>query len=188
MQKKEPENMTPEELGKVFPVMLVEPNPEWPGLYKKEEADIIKILGPGNIIRIEHIGSTAVPNLLSKPTIDILIEIPEDSDNEKIINGLKSIGYHYIYRPENPPPHMMFAKGYTKDGFRGQAYHVHVRYSGDWDEIYFRDYLIKNPLVAANYAALKQELEEKYKNDREAYTDGKTDFVKRITALARKEK
>jgi len=77
---------------------------------------------------------------------------------------------------------MMFAKGYTKGGFKVQAYHVHVRYSGDWDEIYFRDYLIKNAAAANEYAALKQQLAEKYKNDREGYTGGKDGFVKRITA------
>jgi len=37
---------------------------------------------------------------------------------------------------------MMFMKGYTSEGFQGQEYHVHVRYSGDWDELYFRDYLV----------------------------------------------
>ncbi len=186
--QKEPEDMTPEELGQLFPIILAQPDPEWPELYEAEKTEIKKVLGAGNIIRIEHIGSTAIPGLLSKPTIDILIEVPENADNKKIINRLKSIDYQYIHRPENPPPHMMYAKGYTKDGFRGQAYHVHVRYSGDWDEIYFRDYLKKNPDVAEEYANLKQELAKKHKNDREAYTDGKTEFMNRINGLARKEK
>ena len=187
MMKKKPENMTPEELGQQFPIMLIRPNPEWIRLFKAEKGKIENILGTGNIIRIEHIGSTAIPGLLSKPTIDMIIEIPEKTNNENIIKGLKSIDYHYIQRLDNPPPHMMFAKGYTKSGFKGQAYHIHIRYSGDWDEIYFRDYLKKNPGAASEYGVLKQKLAEKYKNDREAYTDAKTDFVKRITAIARKD-
>jgi GrpB-like predicted nucleotidyltransferase (UPF0157 family) len=53
-------------------------------------------------------------------------------------------------------------KGYTKDGFKGQAYHIHVRYSGDWDELYFRDFLIQNPLVAKEYENIK--INSKHKN------------------------
>ena len=49
---------------------------------------------------------------------------------------------------ENSAPHIMFAKGYTPEGFAGQAFHVHVRYKGDWDEIYFRDYLLRHYDVA----------------------------------------
>lgn len=80
---------------------------------------------------------------------------------------------------------MMFMKGYTLKGFSGQAYHVHVRYPGDWDEIYFRDYLISHPEVAHEYETLKRELSEKYANDREAYTAGKSGFARDITELAR---
>jgi GrpB-like predicted nucleotidyltransferase (UPF0157 family) len=68
----------------------------------------------------------------------------------------------------------------------GQAYHVHVRYSGDWDELYFRDYLIQNPQVKKKYEDLKIVLANEYKNDREGYTEKKTDFVKRINEIARK--
>jgi len=38
---------------------------------------------------------------------------------------------------------MMFMKGYTNEGFKGQVYHVHVRYSGDWDELYFKDFQLR---------------------------------------------
>lgn len=183
--KKEPDQMTPEELGQLFPIILSEPDPEWNKLFKTEKKKIERTLGLKNIIRIEHIGSTAVANLISKPTIDIIVEIPEETDNQKVIDRIKSLGYHFIPRPENPAPHMMFVKGYAKDGFKGQAYHIHVRYSGDWDEIYFRDYLMQNPEVASAYAELKKDLAIKYRNDREGYTDAKTDFIKRITEIAK---
>jgi GrpB-like predicted nucleotidyltransferase (UPF0157 family) len=83
---------------------------------------------------------------------------------------------------------MMFAKGYTLHGFKGQAYHVHVWYGGDWDELCFRDYLKAHPDIAREYGVLKVRLSETYRNDREGYTDKKTVFIKRITAKARKEK
>jgi len=63
---------------------------------------------------------------------------------------------------------------------------VHVRYSGDWDELYFRDYLRANPAAASEYGELKVQLAEENRNDREGYTNKKSDFIKRITQIARK--
>lgn len=177
-----------EELGELFPIIISEPDCNWITLFQKEEKKIRKALGKQNIIRIEHIGSTAVPNLKAKPTIDILLEVPVSIDKEFVVEKLKKLDYHYIPKPENPAPHMMFAKGYTPTGFKGQAYHIHVRYSGDWDELYFRDHLKLHPEVAGEYGELKIRLSMEYKNNREEYTDKKSDFVKRITKIARKEK
>jgi GrpB-like predicted nucleotidyltransferase (UPF0157 family) len=61
---------------------------------------------------------------------------------------------------------------------------VHIRYRGDWDEIRFRDYLIQHRDVANAYEALKLQLAEKYKNDREAYTEGKSEFIGKVMKLA----
>jgi len=180
------DDLTEAEFGKLFPVILSEPDPEWPRLFHHEESRIRNALGATNIVRIEHIGSTAVPNLKAKPTIDILLEVPGDSDDDLIIDSLTKLDYHFIAKPENPAPHMMFVKGYTRKGFQGQAYHVHVRYSGDWDELYFRDYLRANPAAAREYGELKVQLAEENRNDREGYTNKKTDFIKRVTQIARK--
>ncbi|MCJ7447231.1 MAG: GrpB family protein [Bacteroidales bacterium] len=177
-----------EELGTLFPVIISDPNPDWGKIYKSEKSKIEKTLGKHNILKIEHIGSTAVPGLKAKPTIDILLEILDGTSKNLIITKLKQLDYDYIPRPDNPPPHMMFARGYTIHGFSGQAFHVHIRYSGDWDEIYFRDYLRSRPGIAKEYEGLKILLSAKYKNDREAYTNNKTEFIKRISGLARKEK
>jgi GrpB-like predicted nucleotidyltransferase (UPF0157 family) len=180
------ENMTNEELGELFPIILAEPDPGWIVLFKKEKARITKALGKRNTIRIEHIGSTAVYGLIAKPTIDIILEVPESLDKGKIIERLTKLDYHYIPKPENPAPHMMFAKGYTQKGYKGQAYHIHVRYREDWDELYFRDYLIAHPLIAKEYGELKTHLSKQHTKDREGYTHQKTDFIKRITEAAKK--
>ena len=179
--------MTNEELGMLFPIIIADPDPDWAILYKVESGKILKVLGREFVFGIEHIGSTAIPGIKAKPTIDILMQIPDSANLEKIQEGLKSIDYQPIPRPENPAPHMMFVKGYTINGFKGQAFHVHVRYRGDWDEPWFRDYLINNPSVAMEYENLKISLSEKFKNDRDGYTEMKTDFVKRINILARNE-
>ena len=177
--------MTDEERAQLFPVILGEYNPKWEKNYLKEMGVLERAMGSDNILRISHIGSTAVPGLIAKPTVDILVEIKDDTDTAILISNMQLEGYRYLEQPENPPPHMMFIKGYTPKGFKGQVFHVHVRYSGDWDELYFRDYLLAHPETAEEYGRLKIELKQKYEYDRDAYTDAKTDFIKRITRLAR---
>lgn len=82
---------------------------------------------------------------------------------------------------------MMFMKGYTLNGFEEKVFHLHVRYLGDWNELYFRDYLIQHPEVAKQYGKLKLELKDKFQHDRDAYTEAKADFIKKHTNLAREE-
>jgi len=173
--------MTEEELGKLFPITLSDPDPEWGRHYQIEKEKIRNALGPGCIISIEHIGSTAIPGIKAKSSIDILVQITETTPDQHIIEQLQQTAYNFIPRPENPAPHMMFVKGYTTAGLKGQAFHIHVRYKGDWDEIYFRDYLIAHPEVAREYEDLKIRLSMEFKNDREGYTEAKTDFVKMVS-------
>jgi GrpB-like predicted nucleotidyltransferase (UPF0157 family) len=55
-----------------------------------------------------------------------------------------------------------------------------------WNRIYFRDYLISNPEVADEYAALKKRLAKRYEFDRDAYTYAKTYFIKKVNTEAKK--
>lgn len=82
---------------------------------------------------------------------------------------------------------MMFMKGYTPQGFRGQAYHLHVRYAGDWDEPIFCHYLQSHPVLAHEYGELKLKLKQVYEHDRDAYTKGKTEFIRQVIRLAREK-
>ncbi len=186
--KKQLNEMTNSELGELFPIIISDPNPDWVRIFENEKEKIIECIGKQNILSIEHIGSTAIPNLKAKPTIDILLEVPLSFNKEDLIEKVTALGYHYSAQPENPPPHMMFMKGYSLSGFVGQAFHIHVRFKGDWDEIYFRDYLRKHSEVAKEYEELKDRLSVLYRNDREKYTDKKTGFIKRVTETARKSK
>jgi len=181
------DELSGEELGKLFPIIISEYSPDWKDQFNSEKLLILKTIGTVNIMRIEHIGSTAVPGLCAKPTIDILVEISEDTDTALIKNKLKQISYHYISKPQNPPPKMMFAKGYSLYGYCGQTFHIHVRYEGNWDELIFRDYLIRNPKKAQEYAKLKWQLSGDYINEREKYTIGKTEFITRVVRIARRK-
>ena len=179
--------MTNEELWALFPIILSEHRAEWTKFYEQEKDTIISALGTNNMYRINHIGSTSVPGLIAKPTIDILLEIPTDADIPSLTAALISAGYICNTQPNNPAPHLMFMKGYTPQGFRGQAVHLHVRFPGDWNELYFRDYLRSHPETAKSYGKLKQNLQLRYEHDRDAYTEAKTDFIQEATRLARKE-
>lgn len=184
---KELSDMTNEELWAIFPIILVPHDPVWATRYAQERERIERAVGREDIARVSHIGSTAVPGLIAKPTIDILLEIRESCDLARLKDALTADRWLFDTQPKNPPPHMMFMKGYAQEGFRGQAFHLHVRYAGDWDELYFRDYLIAHPEAARAYGELKAKLKKQYEHDRDAYTEAKTAFVREHTARAREE-
>jgi len=177
--------LTTDELGQLFPIIIADYNPDWPRIASMESKKIIKAVGKKFITRIEHIGSTAIPGLCAKPTIDFLLEILDITNCDLIIKHLQKINYHFIPKPENPPPHMMFAKGYSEYGITGQTFHIHVRYPGDWGEIIFRDFLRENPKVAQDYVDLKRKLSIEFKHDRDNYTESKTAFIQQVTLKAR---
>lgn len=179
--------MTNEELGQLFPIILSEHQACWKDDFQYEEKLLKEKIGNSTIESINHIGSTAIPGLLAKPSIDILLEIKENVELSKLIAVMESIGYIYSPQPDNPKPHMMFMKGYTPKGFQPPIFHVHVRYCGDWDEIYFRDYLLRHPETTKEYADLKLKLKEQFEHDRDGYTKAKTDFIQRITNLAKQK-
>ena len=178
--------MSNEELWELFPIILTEHQKDWERLYKLEEQQLRAIVGK-DIVRIRRIGSTAVKDLIAKPTIDILLEIDGKTNIEELIVKIQSTGYIYTHQPENPAPHMMFMKGYTPQGFRRQAYHLHVRYAGDWDEPIFCHYLQSHPALAHEYGELKLKLKQVYEHDRDAYTKGKTEFIRQVVRLAREK-
>ena len=62
---------------------------------------------------------------------------------------------------------------------------MHLRYAGDNSELYFRDYLIEHSDVAKEYEDLKLNLWKKYEHNRDAYTNAKTEFVKKYTEKAK---
>lgn len=175
---------------RIYPVILSEYNPAWSEWYTEEKTSLERMIGTESIARISHFGSTSVPGLTAKPTIDILLEIKESADIEKLKAVLPSSEYICLcgagLTMPTPPPHLMFLKGYLPDGFAEKVYHIHVRYSGDWDELYFRDYLIAHPETAAEYAKLKVKLHMDFKHDRDGYTKAKTAFILEVTQKARK--
>ncbi|WP_077368158.1 GrpB family protein [Anaerosalibacter sp. Marseille-P3206] len=182
--KKQLSEMTLEELWALFPIILKEHNQDYSKWYELEKEKIIKCIGLKNIKRINHIGSSAVSGLISKPTVDILVEIDRDIDMKQIKNILLDDGWILMHE-ENEE--IVLNKGYTPHGFAEKVYHLHVRYYDDWDELYFRDYLLVNSDIVKEYGEFKLSLLPKYKNNRDGYTEAKTDFIKKYTKKAREE-
>ena len=177
--------MSLEELWELFPIILKEHNPIWKDWYLQEKKLLNNIIGNQYIERINHIGSTSVNGLLAKPTIDILIEITEDCDLKFLVSKLEKNGYILEKQPQKPVPHMMFMKGYTEKGFAEKVFHLHVRYLGDWNELYFRDFLRMRKDVTQEYSNLKMRLIDKYEHNRDGYTEAKIEFVNKYTKIAK---
>lgn len=180
--------MSLEELWQLFPIILKEHNPAYRNWYLEEKEKIEALLPENYIERINHIGSTAVPGLLAKSTVDILLEIKREADFSKIESKLKRAGWTLMHRNQKDEElDLVFNKGYTPEGFADKVFHLHLRYPGDWDELYFRDYLIAHPEIAEKYGELKKSLASDFKHNRDGYTEAKTEFIKKWTAEARKE-
>lgn len=180
-EKKKLEDMTLEELWQLFPIILSDHSEKWTAIYKEEEKLLQKKLTTFNAI-INHVGSTSIPKIKAKPTIDILVEIPFGSDVNNIKNQIISCGYVVMSETEK---RISFNKGYTEDGFAEKVYHLHLRFFGDNDELYFRDYLRENAFIAEEYEKIKIPLSKKYEHDRDAYTEAKTDFILKQTEKAK---
>jgi len=185
--RKDLSEMTLEELWELFPIILREHNPQYKEWYLKEKENIIESIGVNTIERISHIGSSAVEGLIAKPTVDILLEVGFNIDIDNLKLSLENAGWGLMAFENKPDLKMSFNKGYTPDGFAEKVFHLHVRFLKDWDELYFRDYLITHKDVAKKYAELKLKLKKQYEHDRDGYTDAKTEFIKRWTREARKE-
>jgi len=166
-------------------------DPLWPVLFLEEKEHLLACLPCELIGRIEHFGSTAVPGLAAKPIIDMLVEVTSlDEVRRRIVPILESQGYDYFWRPtwgDDTPP---FYAWFIKRNLQGKrTHHIHMVESHfeHWDRLLFRDYLIRHPKVAAEYQRLKIRLASEYPNDRVAYTNGKTDFIKRVMNEAKYE-
>lgn len=184
-------NLSTEELGKLFPIEVVPYDKNWKNKFENEKILVQKKLGE-NALKIDHFGSTAVEGLSAKPIVDILIEIPALNEELKteFIQKMSEIGYQFIWRTDEEIPYMNFVKGYTESGFQGEVFHVHCgeRNHPLWDRIYFRDYLKQHPEVAKEYENLKIELAKKHQFNREDYTNAKSEFIHKITAVAKNMK
>ncbi len=162
------------------PVVIVDYDPRWAEMFEAEKTRILNALCELNVV-VEHVGSTSVPGLAAKPIIDIFVIVPDPATGEKAVEPLTALGYEYRGE-QGIPGRFYFGKG------RPRTHHLHLYPRGHPEierHLLFRDYLRTHPDAAQEYAELKRDLVEKFRKEREAYTEGKSDFVKSIVSKAR---
>lgn len=181
--KKELSEMSLEELWELFPISLVAHRDQWKIDYKEMETFLKSILSECPVERISHIGSTAIADIWAKNIVDILIEVSADSDIENTAKVMEKNG---LIRMSSKTNRISFNRGYTKDGFADKVFHIHLRYSGDHDELYFRDYLNEHIQIAREYETEKLRFWKLFEHNRDAYTNAKTEFIRKWTLEAKK--
>jgi GrpB-like predicted nucleotidyltransferase (UPF0157 family) len=163
----------------------------WPGMFKAESTRLRAALG-SLAQRIEHMGSTAVPGLPSKPVIDFLIGVTSLAEaRARSIKPLEAMGYRYIPEYEAFLPGELFFRKLGDKARHVPAYHLHVMEPSNppWERfLAFRDYLRAHPRAARAYADLKRSLAAQCRDDIAAYRTSKHDFVEKTTEKALAER
>ncbi|MGF6178279.1 GrpB-like predicted nucleotidyltransferase (UPF0157 family) [Ensifer sp. 4252] len=155
-------------------------SPRWPNKFALKAAAIRQTLGD-HALRIDHIGSTSIEGLAAKPIIDIQISVADLQLIEILPERMATIGY--VWRPANAD----LTKRYFRERPGDERTHIHVRQSGSWHEqwsLLFRDYMRSHAEEHAPYVELKRALAGLYRDNRAAYTEGKSDHLWRIIRRA----
>jgi len=165
-------------------VKVVDYNSNWPRLFQEEQEKLRRALGD-KVGGIEHVGSTSVPGLASKPIIDMIAAVDNLSIYIELIEPLSALGYEYM------PERIFTDRAFFPKGPRDNRTHhlsLVLKDSDGWlSPIAFRDYLISHPETKKQYQELKLDLAKKYTDNRESYTKAKEHFIKDIISKTKKE-
>lgn len=155
-------------------VRIVDHDPAWAETAAAEAARIAAAVGEA-AVRMDHVGSTAVPGLGAKPIVDLQLAVADVGRRDLYVEPLAGIGYLFVPDPDSPDFHF-----FAKPAARPRRFHLHVCAAGSEDErrhLAVRDYLRAHPDEAARYEALKRALVARHPEDRLAYIAGKEDHV-----------
>lgn len=162
-------------------IILAPPDPAWPEQFRAEAARLRTILGD-EAVAIEHIGSTAIPGIPAKPTIDVLVAARDLAAIDALRPTLEAAGY--AWRGENGIPGRRYLVCGTEEA---HTHHVHILCAGNPEiarHLAFRDYLVAHPAEAQAYARLKEQLAARLADDPAAYTEAKSAFIREVDARA----
>ncbi len=155
-------------------------------MYDAEAERLRAALPEGFILRMEHFGSTAIPGIAAKPVIDVLIAVASLAEAREVAPPrLEAMGY--AFWADNPKlDRLFFVKGLPPSAPR-RTHHVHMTTpEGEiFQRLCFRDLLRADASERDAYAALKHKLALRHREDREAYTVAKADYVNAAVARAK---
>lgn len=157
-------------------------DPAWPSVFGVLGAKLRAALGPV-ALRIDHIGSTAVPGLDAKPIIDVQISVAAFEPLESFLGPLEDCGFVYRHKPEE------LSRRFFRERPGARRTHIHVRRAGSFTEqlnLLHRDYLRADPPRVGQYARCKHSLAHLllHTAGRQAYVDAKGPFVWETLRLA----
>jgi len=162
-------------------VRIVEHDPRWATEAQSELGRIKQVLGP-LAVRLEHVGSTAVPALAAKPIVDLQVSLAALEPRDAYVPPLQGLGYLFVPAPESPDYHL-----FTRPPQRPRTHHLHVCAAGSEHEfrhLALRDFLRAHPAEAQRYERLKIELAERTPRDRLAYMAAKEPFLDELEVRA----
>lgn len=160
-------------------IVIVDYDPLWPEKFQKHAAIIAQALGP-RALGIEHVGSTAVPELAAKPIIDLVVVVEDSSDEEAYLPALLANGYVLRVREPDWHQHRMLRTPELD-------VHVHLFSLGCVEVtrmVAFRDHLRNNSADRLRYETLKRNLAKQDWPDMNDYARAKSEIVGEITARA----
>ena len=159
----------------------------FPELFRKEKERITSHIKTA--LEIEHVGSTAVPNLGGKGIIDIAVAVKK-GDMDSVSKQLQSLGYEF--RPAYSTPDRFYFIIFLPDPEEeSRRYHVHLTYpqNSEWKEFLgFRDYLRNHPEDLQEYAEMKKRAALEANHEGERYRKLKEPMFKKISSLINKTK
>ena len=150
-------------------------DPAWPAKFLEARSFIAGCFAVPPLL-IEHIGSTAVPGLPAKPVIDVIVLVPDRDDGLAALPALEAGGYSY-WRDNPDKTKLFLVRGLPPAPRRTHHLHIHADRREVDRHLAFRDALRRDPVLRDQYAALKRDLAERFRRDRDAYSDAKTAFV-----------
>jgi GrpB-like predicted nucleotidyltransferase (UPF0157 family) len=155
--------------------------PAWPIRARQEMDRLRRSLG-SVVVRLEHVGSTAVPGLAAKPIVDLQASVARIEQRDGYVGPLERLGYLFAPDPASPDFHF-----FGRPPARPRSFHLHVCQSGSHHELRHlavRDFLRAHDDEAAEYAALKRRLVARAPCDRLAYIAGKQQYMEALEARA----
>jgi GrpB-like predicted nucleotidyltransferase (UPF0157 family) len=163
-------------------IVVVAHDPAWRAGFEEEASRILRVLGD-RVLRLHHIGSTAIPGIAAKPVIDLLMEVEDIVELDERNSGLEELGY------ESMGEFGITGRRYfRKDNAFGVRTHQVHAFAAESTEIArhlaFRDYMIAHPAEARVYGELKRNLAREFPEDIQRYMDGKDPFIKEHQARA----
>jgi GrpB-like predicted nucleotidyltransferase (UPF0157 family) len=159
-------------------VRVVKYDPAWKKSFTIESKKVSKALGK-DVLFAEHIGSTAIKGLASKPIVDFFVVLSTLKNWEKYIEPLRKIGYTFRIDHKKDRGSILFTKGPVAK----RTHHLKLvtKSSKNFKQsLRFRDYLISHPDVAKEYEKIKKGFAKKYKNNRVRYRVAKSAFIKKV--------